>query len=165
MNFLLSGDLAIEHNAKLHYRAIENRLISGALFSELQHRSLLIHPELADSLHTSLEQYNHSANSVSLSRDGVQLHIDLTDAVVADIDKDCFDCVFHDAFSPKVSPALWTRAFLGSLFDALRPGGCIVTYCAKGQVRRDLASNGALTERLPGPPGKREMLRAWKASQ
>jgi len=49
-----------------------------------------------------------------------------------------------------------------TMFTALKPSGVLVTYAAKGSVRRAMQSVGFLVERLPGPPGKREMLRARK---
>ena len=48
------------------------------------------------------------------------------------------------------------------MYNFLGENGIMVTYCAKGQVRRDLLEIGFKVERLPGPPGKREMLRAIK---
>jgi tRNA U34 5-methylaminomethyl-2-thiouridine-forming methyltransferase MnmC len=44
----------------------------------------------------------------------------------------------------------------------LNEGGIFVTYCAKGEVRRNLQAAGFVVERLQGPPGKREMLRGVK---
>lgn len=72
------------------------------------------------------------------------------------------ELIYHDAFSPNAEPALWTTNLLQKMYDVLVDGGIWVTYCAKGQVRRDLQSCGFRVERLPGPPGKREMLRAIK---
>lgn len=72
------------------------------------------------------------------------------------------DVVYYDAFSPKVQPHLWTEEVLGRFYKALRPGGMLVTYCVKGTVKRALRASGFRIERLPGPPGKREMLRATK---
>jgi len=75
---------------------------------------------------------------------------------------DEYDVVFYDAFGPPTQPEMWTLAIFQRMFAALKPGGIFVTYCAKGQVRRDLQAAGFAVERLPGPPGKREMLRATK---
>ena len=75
---------------------------------------------------------------------------------------DGYDVIYYDAFSPRTQPGLWTPALFEAMFEALRPGGVWVTYVAKGQVRRDLQAAGFEVERLPGPPGKREMLRAVK---
>ncbi len=77
---------------------------------------------------------------------------------------DHFDVIFYDAFAPTAQPELWTTDIWQKCHDALRPSGVWVSYCAKGQVRRDLQSVGFTTSRLPGPPGKREMLRAEKLS-
>jgi tRNA U34 5-methylaminomethyl-2-thiouridine-forming methyltransferase MnmC len=57
---------------------------------------------------------------------------------------------------------LWTTDVFQKLFEALKPGGILVTYCAKGQVKRNLKAAGFDIEALPGPPGKREMTRAKK---
>lgn len=73
-----------------------------------------------------------------------------------------FDVVFFDAFAPETQPELWTEEVLGIMFDALLPGGILVTYCAKGAVKRTLRALGFEIESIPGPPGKREMTRAKK---
>ena len=71
-----------------------------------------------------------------------------------------FDLVYYDAFAPHAQPELWVPSIWEQLYDQMIPGGILVTYCAKGQVRRDMQVAGFTVERLPGPPGKREMLRA-----
>ncbi len=73
-----------------------------------------------------------------------------------------FDVVYYDAFGPAYQPELWTRDAFVRMYDVLLPGGKLVTYCAKGQVKRDLRAVGFSVESLPGPPGKREMTRACK---
>ncbi|RMF15308.1 MAG: hypothetical protein D6761_08115 [Candidatus Dadabacteria bacterium] len=73
-----------------------------------------------------------------------------------------FDVIWHDAFSPANAPELWTPDLLAAEFTLLRPGGVWVSYCARGAVRRALQDAGFIVERLPGPPGKREMLRATR---
>ncbi len=75
-----------------------------------------------------------------------------------------YDLVYFDAFGARVQPELWTEAVFSSMYRALKPGGCLVTYAAKGSVRRAMQAAGFRVERLPGPPGKREMLRAWRES-
>ena len=72
------------------------------------------------------------------------------------------DIVFYDAFAPSKQPELWTKDILAKVVKAMNPGGVFVTYCAKGQVKRDLAGLGLEVETLPGPPGKKEMVRAIK---
>jgi len=73
-----------------------------------------------------------------------------------------FDLVYFDAFGARVQPELWTDEIFQSMYRAVRPGGYLVTYSAKGSVRRAMLKAGFKVERLPGPPGKREMLRAVK---
>ncbi len=73
-----------------------------------------------------------------------------------------FDVVFFDAFSPEVQPDLWNAIVFEKYLRALVPGGILVTYCVKGTVKQALRSVGFTVKRLPGPPGKREMLRAVK---
>ena len=73
-----------------------------------------------------------------------------------------FDVIYFDAFGPRVQPDLWIESIFKKMYEALRPNGLLVTYCAKGSVRRCMQAVGFEVERLPGPPGKREMLRAIK---
>ncbi len=75
---------------------------------------------------------------------------------------DRFDLIYFDAFGPSVEPSLWESEVMQKCFDLLHPGGIWVSYCAKGAVRRNLQSAGFAVKRLPGPPGKREMLFAQK---
>lgn len=73
-----------------------------------------------------------------------------------------YDLIYFDAFGPRVQPEMWTKEILSKMYESLDANGIFVTYCAKGQVRRDLESLGFEVEKIPGPPGKREMLRATK---
>lgn len=73
------------------------------------------------------------------------------------------DVIFYDAFAPGSQPELWTPQAMVVAWEALRVGGSLVTYCAKGQFKRNLRQVGFTVEPLPGPPGKREMTRANKS--
>lgn len=77
-------------------------------------------------------------------------------------DKLKYNLIYFDAFGPRVQPNLWEEPIFNSMYNALKPGGVLVTYCAQGQARRTMQSVGFLVERIAGPPGKREMLRATK---
>ncbi|MFY0630584.1 MAG: tRNA (5-methylaminomethyl-2-thiouridine)(34)-methyltransferase MnmD [Flavobacteriaceae bacterium] len=77
-------------------------------------------------------------------------------------DENQFDLIYFDAFGARVQPELWTEEIFTKMFNALKSEGILVTYSAKGSVRRAMQSVGFTVERLPGPPGKREMLRATK---
>ena len=77
-------------------------------------------------------------------------------------DQNQHDLIYFDAFGARVQPELWEEPIFQKMFNALKPGGVLVTYAAKGSVRRAMQAVGFKVERLPGPPGKREMLRAVK---
>ncbi len=78
------------------------------------------------------------------------------------IDINQFDVVYFDAFAAEYQPELWTVAIFKKMYKALKVNGILVTYSAKGSVRRAMQEVGFSVERLDGPPGKREMLRATK---
>jgi tRNA U34 5-methylaminomethyl-2-thiouridine-forming methyltransferase MnmC len=73
-----------------------------------------------------------------------------------------FDLVYFDAFAPDKQPELWSEEIFRKLYSLMNPGSILVTYTAKGSVRRTMLSCGFNVEKVPGPPGKREMLRAFK---
>lgn len=73
-----------------------------------------------------------------------------------------YNLIYFDAFSPRVQPEMWTKEVFQKMYDALSNKGILVTYCAKGEVRRNMISTGFIVERIPGSPGKREMLRGIK---
>ncbi|MTI22896.1 methyltransferase [Fulvivirga sp. RKSG066] len=77
--------------------------------------------------------------------------------------KNDFDVVFFDAFAPNKQSELWELPILKKTYEALCKSGVFVTYCAKGQLKRDLKSLGFEVETLVGPPGKKEMVRGVKA--
>ena len=77
-------------------------------------------------------------------------------------DINAFNIIYFDAFGARVQPELWTESIFLKMYNALKPKGIIVTYAAKGSVRRAMQAVGFIVERLPGPPGKREMLRGTK---
>lgn len=72
------------------------------------------------------------------------------------------DIIYFDAFAPDKQSDLWNQDIFNHLYSISAEQGILVTYCAKGNVRRMMQQAGYTTERLPGPPGKREMLRATK---
>ena len=76
-----------------------------------------------------------------------------------------YHLIYFDAFAPEKQPELWTEAVFAQLYAAAAPGAVLVSYCAQGQFRRNLRAAGWLTEKLPGPPGKREMTRAGKINE
>lgn len=75
---------------------------------------------------------------------------------------ECFDLIYFDAFAPEKQPELWTVEIFDKLYKHLNNNGILITYSAKGIVKRALREVGFKVKRLPGPPGKWEMLRAIK---
>lgn len=73
-----------------------------------------------------------------------------------------FDLIYFDAFAPSKQPEMWALPMLEKVVATMKAHAVFVTYCAKGQLKRDLKSLGLIVESLPGPPGKREMVRALK---
>lgn len=73
-----------------------------------------------------------------------------------------FDVIYFDTFSPEKQPEMWSEEMFRKLYLCASENAVLTTYCAKGAVRRAMKSAGFAVERLPGPPGKREILRARK---
>lgn len=71
-----------------------------------------------------------------------------------------YDVVYFDAFAPETQPDLWNEDIFRKIYMMMAPGGCLVTYCSKGSVRRAMEAAGFAVTKLQGPPGKREMVRA-----
>ena len=76
--------------------------------------------------------------------------------------KDQFDVVYFDAFAPNAQPELWELPMLKKVYESMKQGGVMTTYCSKGAVKRALKSLGFEVQALEGPPGKREMTKAVK---
>jgi len=111
--------------------------------------------EVFESLHSS--EWNH--------KHGITKGFELTkqQKTFFEIDNiNTFDIIYFDAFGARVQPDLWTETIFQIMYNALKEQGILVTYSAKGSVRRAMQAVGFKVEKLPGPPGKREMLRAIK---
>lgn len=77
-------------------------------------------------------------------------------------DKNRYDLIYFDAFGYRVQPELWSTAIFRKMFESLKSNGVLVTYAARGVVKRSMIEVGFTVEKLAGPPGKREMFRATK---
>jgi tRNA U34 5-methylaminomethyl-2-thiouridine-forming methyltransferase MnmC len=73
-----------------------------------------------------------------------------------------YDIIYYDAFGPRAQSDMWEKECFTKAYSLLKPKGILVTFCAKGAVKRALKDSGFEVETLPGPPGKREMTRAVK---
>ncbi len=116
------------------------------------------HPELFQQLHTSL--WNTPTRLTPFFRFTKHL-VDFREISFTSQ----FDIVFFDAFNPNVQPHLWTKEVFDKFYQALKPEGILVTYCVKGSVKQALRQVGFEVKKLPGPPGKREMLRALRTQR
>lgn len=103
---------------------------------------------------TSWEEANKISENLTLTKQQKFFH------QIEDVDT--YDLIYFDAFGARVQPDLWTVEIFEKMFNATKQDGILVTYAAKGSVRRAMLEVGYKVERLQGPPGKREMLRATK---
>lgn len=162
LNALLTLLEAQRNQVHVTYETLEAYPLPSEIVTKLNYAKLLEAKEgfrifsLFDSLHAAL--WNEPIP--------VQPHFHLLkrreDLLQATFEKEKFDLVYYDAFAPDKQPHLWELPILEKVVSALKPRGIFVTYSAKGQLRRDLIALGLTVKKLPGPPGKREMLRAIK---
>jgi tRNA U34 5-methylaminomethyl-2-thiouridine-forming methyltransferase MnmC len=142
-------------NRKVYYRALEPKPLTPIEWSRVIELGL----PLIDNkfLKAIVSCTSHTKLSESFD-----LEIIKSTLQEAALEPNSIDLIYYDAFGPRAQPEMWTVDCFQKLYNCMKTGGILVTYCAKGQVRRDLKSCGFEMERLPGPPGKREMLRATK---
>ncbi len=158
LNAMLTYETALGAGQLVNYVGVEAFPVASEELAQLNYVDQLeIDANVFKALHESAwNQKTNISEEFSLHKQQ-KLFKDISE-------KDKFDVIYFDAFGPRVQPELWDEAVFKIMFDALREGGVLSTYCAKGSVRRAMQSVGFLVERLPGPPGKREMLRARKQS-
>jgi tRNA U34 5-methylaminomethyl-2-thiouridine-forming methyltransferase MnmC len=77
-------------------------------------------------------------------------------------DVSTFDLIYFDAFGFRVQPELWSDEIFTKMYHALKPKGILVTYACRTSIKHAMINAGFFVEKLPGAPGKREMLRARK---
>jgi tRNA U34 5-methylaminomethyl-2-thiouridine-forming methyltransferase MnmC len=156
LNALLTVQAAQHSSFSFQYKTLEAFPLEEEVWSNLNYADALNLKENFDSLHRVSWEEQHAI----LPNFQFQKHyIKLQDV---ELNPSSFDIVFFDAFAPNKQPELWEIEILKKVTDALRANGVFVTYCAKGQLKRDLRSLGLTVETIPGPPGKKEMVRAVK---
>ena len=139
----------------IHYHTLEKYPITESLTSQLNYTDNNDEKALFQSMHQL------SWQKESELKDGFTLLKDETDLTTAAFNLD-YDLVYFDAFAPEKQPEMWSEEIFQKIYKAMNDGGILTTYCAKGVVRRRMQACGFFVERLPGPKGKREMLRATK---
>ncbi len=159
LNLLLSSMYATTHKIAVEYTAVEKYPLSDDELQGINYAELL--GEDADVIWKSLNNIEWGKEEQATDR--VLLKKLLKG--LEDYNADClYDVIYYDAFAPKAQPELWTVDIFKKLYGMMRNKGLLVTYCSKGDVRRAMIAAGFEVEKLKGPPGKREMLRATKAN-
>ena len=155
LNVLLTDNFSTLNNIKVNFHSIELFPLSKEVWSELKYPINNQETEFFNAIHNSKWEENvEIRKGFSLLKEKKSLeNIDYSSN---------FDLVYFDAFGPDKQPHLWTVHIFERLMKLMKPGGVLVTYSAKGQVRRDFQKVGFIVERIQGPPGKREMLRCRK---
>lgn len=156
LNALLTFDWAIRNKKKIHYMGIEAFPVTPEIVSQLNYpEKLLIDKSFFEQLHSGKE------NNIVVN-DLFSILVSYRRIQEIDLPLNQFDIVFFDAFSPEVQPEMWEEAVFTKIAAAMKKDGVLCTYSCKGIVKRVLLSVGFSIEKLPGPPGKREFLRATK---
>ena len=154
LNAILSYREAKSKNIRIHYTTIELYPLDKIQISPLNFSDKIgVNNSVFESLHSC--EWDQDACIDPL----FTLHKIKGDLIKTRFNQK-FDLIYFDAFAPDKQPEMWTPEIFLHLFEQTNPNGILTTYCAKGAVRRMLQAAGYVTERLPGPPGKREMLRA-----
>lgn len=157
LNCLLAWQVCKNASKTLYYEAVETNPLS------VQQAEQLNYPDQIDGISTDdFVQLHQTAWNESLKIDDTLSLLKRQQSILeVDLDQQ-FDVVFFDAFAPGSQPELWEEAVFAKLYAVMNDNGVLVTYCAKGVVKRTLKAVGFTVEALPGPPGKREMTRAVK---
>ncbi len=153
LNAFLAYLFSLKHHIEIHYTGIEAHPITQPIAAKLEYPEYLgctEEKEIFERMHTRTEM------------EVEKFHFKLIPTIMALEAHMAFDCIFFDAFAPGAQPELWAQPMFDLLFRVTSSGGCIVTYCAQGEARRRMEAAGFSVERIPGPPGKREMLRGNK---
>jgi tRNA U34 5-methylaminomethyl-2-thiouridine-forming methyltransferase MnmC len=155
LNALLTF-LHLPAKIKVHYTAIEAYPLKKEIIDRLEHEKFL---GIGHDLAQNIVQAPFGTTTVineNFSLTKVQADFTIFET------SQRFDLIYYDAFGPKIQPELWTLECMEKCARLLNPGGILVTYCSQGQFRRNLKAAGFSVEKLPGPPGKREITRATK---
>lgn len=154
LNALLTAQEAAARKLPILYHSIEKYPITTQEASGLNYGTLAGDEALFQQLHTSPWGVLTELNAYfSLLKHHTALQELETD--------ERFHCIYFDAFAPNAQPELWTTEVFVTLYKLLHPKGILVTYCSKGYVRRNMEAAGFQVTKIPGPPGKREMVRAF----
>lgn len=159
LNAYLTYCYALEQNLSLNYIGLEKYPLNEDEYSILNY-SDEIFPE-----YSAIFNRLHQAEWGKMNEISTEFMLTKIKADIATFqfnDTPQFDLVYYDAFAPGKQPEMWTDIILQKVAATVKKDGIIITYCAKGTVRRALSDAGFAMERIPGPPGKKEILRGKK---
>ncbi len=159
LNATLSYQFSQTNHHPVHYSGIELHPLPLELISQLNYKEFWKDEDL-DTIFDQLHSFNW--NEVHQLSPDFQFQKIAGSILEYKLQPNEYEVIFFDAFAPEKQPEMWTVKLFSKLYDSLRTGGMLVTYCAKGQFKRDLKAAGFMVETLPGPPGKREMVRGIK---
>ena len=158
LNALLTFREAMRMGFLINYTGVEAFPVAQEEIAQLNYVQLLNQPEL-DAVFKQMHSIDWGAPENIVAQFGLE-KVKTNFQEIAYQER--FNLVYFDAFGARVQPELWTEEIFQKMFNSLKANGILVTYAAKGSVRRAMQAVGFKVERLPGPPGKREMLRAIK---
>lgn len=158
LNAFLTIKEALHRQVRIHYTAVETHPLMEEEYSQLNYAELSGDPHginYFNRLH--LVEWNQQVpiNEYFILE---KKHQDLQSYIPGVLS----DVIYYDAFGPGPQPELWTEEIFAKIYSLLNRNGILVTYCSKSDVRRAMQKAGFLVEKIPGPWGKREMLRATK---
>lgn len=156
LNALLTWQMAKELGLNVKYHSLELFPVPEKVWSEY------VLPNELLSSQTEFEKLHQANWSESVQMDE-RFQLTKYQVSLLDFQSDKkFNLVYFDAFEPETQPELWTEDVFGKLFEMMIVGGVLTTYCCKGYVRRNMIAAGFVVEKVPGPPGKREMIVAQR---
>ena len=155
LNALLTAIFSDQMNVHVNYHSVEAFPLTTEEVGMLNYGMLLQQISVFSQIHTA--PWN-TATPIHPKFKLYKYHGELNTFVT----QQQFDIIYYDAFAPTAQPELWTVEIFEKLFHLLKPEGILVTYCSKGVVRRSMEAAGFRVTKLQGPPGKREMVRAFR---
>lgn len=158
LNAFLACLRAEAQGRQVIYSSVEAYPLSETEYQQLNYAELLLQPQAA----ATLQQMHSSPWETPMKVNSHFLLTKLQARIEDFLPTAPVHLIFFDAFAPEKQPELWSREVFDRMFAQLLPGGLLVTYCVKGDVKRALKAAGFRLKKVPGPPGKREMLQAWK---
>ncbi|WP_231424985.1 MULTISPECIES: tRNA (5-methylaminomethyl-2-thiouridine)(34)-methyltransferase MnmD [Pedobacter] len=158
LNFILSFEYCTENNIKLNYTSIEAFPLTIEVINQTGYSKYVSSEIWGD----FIASYDKSLNANQTLSSLCDLEIPHTTLADFNTYKQ-FDLIYYDAFSVQHQPEMWSDEIIAHACSFLKPGGTFVTYAITGKLKRAVKANGFTIEKLPGAPGKREMLRAVKA--